>query len=44
MVEMIPENDSQGHSEQKKIVSNSEHILYRVAYEEDSLREDFTPQ
>lgn len=43
MVEVISDEDSQGLNEQKKIVNNSEHILHRVIYEEDSLREDFAP-
>ena len=45
MVEVIDEDSSQGHSEeQKKKENNSEHILHRVAYEEDSIREDYSPK
>ena len=44
MVEMAVEDGSQGHSEQKKKVNNSEHILHRVAYHKDSMREDFSVQ
>ena len=45
MVEAIDEDSSQDHSEeQKKKVNNSEHILHRVAYEKDSIREIYSPK
>ena len=45
MVEAIDEDSSQDDSEeQKKKVSNSEHILHRVAYEIDSIRENYSPK
>ena len=46
MVEVIDSDDgSSVHSEeQKKIANNSEHILYRVIYDEDSIWEDYSPK
>ena len=45
MVEEIDADDgSSVHSEEQKKIANSEHILYRVKYAEDSIWEDYSPE